>query len=150
MKACHLPRLFCVVVSVLFCLPARAQAPLEPTQMPVRTAAYLIWRGAPAGDPRKANSLLALWDDPAFAPVRAAMFENMNAASSKEPAKGALTRDEAEQYSALLENAFVIGYISKPETQTSASAAPSKSAAKNWNGVSYIGNRARIVRSCLP
>ena len=141
MKASHLPRLFCVLVSVLFCLPAHAQAPLEPTQMPARTAAYLIWRGAPAGDPRKANSLLALWDDPDFAPVRAAMFENMNAASSKEPSKGALTRDEAEQYSALLENAFVIGYFSNPQTQTPASAAPSKATAKDWNGVFFVYDR---------
>jgi len=42
--------------------------------------AYLIWRGTPAGDARKANSLLALWDDPDLAPVRAAM---MNAQASR-------------------------------------------------------------------
>ena len=74
--------------------------------MPPRTTAYLIWRGTPAGDPRKANSLLALWDDPDFAPVRAAMFENVTSTADKDSAKQALTREEAEQYSTLLENCF--------------------------------------------
>ena len=43
--------------------PARAQAPLEPAQMSPRTAFYLIWHGVPSPDVRKANSLLALWDE---------------------------------------------------------------------------------------
>ena len=51
---------------------ARAQAPLEPSQLPQRTLFYLIWRGAPAPNVRNANSLLALWDDPDFASVRSA------------------------------------------------------------------------------
>jgi hypothetical protein len=56
--------------------PARAQAPLEPAQLPSRTVFYLNWRGAPAPDVRKANSLLALWDDPDFAPARSALAPN--------------------------------------------------------------------------
>ena len=66
-----------LIFSMLLSVPTPAQAPLEPAQMPPRTSFYLIWRGTPAGDARKTNSLFALWDDPDFAPVRAAMFENM-------------------------------------------------------------------------
>ena len=110
MKLTHLRALVCALILAML-LSARlvAQAPLEPSQMPSRTSFYLIWRGTPAGDARKTNALFALWDDPDFAPVRAAMFENMTSASSeKDASKPALTPEEAEQYSSLLENAFVI------------------------------------------
>jgi hypothetical protein len=140
-----LNHLRCLVASafiLLFSSPsAFPQAPLEPTQMPSRTIAYLIWRGAPAGDSRKANSLLALWDDPDFAPVRAAMFENMTSSTDKDSAKAALTRDEIEQYSTLLENSFVIGYIPKPEANMTASAVPPKPASDKWDGAFFVYDR---------
>src|SRR4029077_6300417 len=97
-----------LILSALLSPRLAAQAPLEPAQMPSRTSFYLIWRGTPAGDVRKTNSLFALWDDSDFAPVRAAMFENMTSSSEKDASKPALTPEEAEQYSSLLENAFVI------------------------------------------
>jgi hypothetical protein len=130
-----------LAVSMLFCLCARAQSPLEPAQMPARTTAYLIWRGTPAGDARKTNSLLALWDDPDFAPVRAAMFENMTTEPAKDSAKPALSREEVEQYSSLLENAFVFGYISKPEARMTASAVPPKPSDHSWNGFFFVYDR---------
>jgi hypothetical protein len=141
MPPIHLRVLICaVVVSLFSSLPLCAQSPLEPAQMPARTTAYLIWRGTPAGDPRKANSLLALWDDPDFAPVRAAMFENVTSGSDK-ATKQALTREEAEQYSTLLENSFVVGYIGKPEAKMTASATPPKPAASTWNGLFFVYDR---------
>jgi len=58
-------------IAALLCLaaanPARAQAPLEPAQMSPRTLFYLIWHGVPGAEARKANALLALWDDADFA-----------------------------------------------------------------------------------
>src|SRR5258708_4400682 len=58
-------------IVALLCLaaanPARAQAPLEPAQMSPRTLFYLIWHGVPGAETRKANALLALWDDADFA-----------------------------------------------------------------------------------
>jgi hypothetical protein len=145
MRPIHLRGLVAAtLLSLLSCFPACPQSPLEPTQMPARTSAYLIWRGTPAGDPRKANSLLALWDDPDFAPVRAAMFENATTATDKDSTsfpKPALTREEAEQYSTLLENAFVLGYITKPESKMTASAAPPKPAADTWNGLFLVYDR---------
>src|ERR1700740_759726 len=130
--------IFTIIASLLWCYRTAAQAPLEPAQMPTRTAAYLIWRGTPAGDARKANSLLALWDDPDLAPARAAMFENMTTNSGKDSSKPVLTREEAEQYSTLLENAFVLGYISKPEARMTASAVPPKPSDHAWNGVFFV------------
>ncbi len=148
MKVIHLLIFVCtLILSSLFLAPRlAAQSPLEPAQMPPRTSLYLIWRGAPAGDVRKTNSLLALWDDPDFAPVRAAMFENMasaNAASTseKDAAKPGLTRAEAEQYSSLLENAFVIGYLGKPVSKMTASGAPPKPADHPYNGLFFVYNR---------
>jgi hypothetical protein len=143
MKLTHLrSAVFAVIVStLLFSVRAAAQAPLEPAQMPSRTLFYLTWRGTPAADARKANSLLALWDDPDFAPVRSAMFENMMSATEKDASKQKLSREEVEKYSALLDNALVIGYISKPEAKMTASAVPPKPAEHPWNGAFLVYNR---------
>jgi hypothetical protein len=130
-----------LVLSALLSPCLVAQAPLEPSQMPSRTSFYLIWRGTPAGDARKTNALFALWDDPDFASVRAAMFENMTSAAQRDASKPGLTRDEAEQYSSLLENAFVIGYLSKPEAKMTASAAPAKPADHPYNGLFFVYDR---------
>jgi hypothetical protein len=130
-----------LVLSALLSPCLVAQAPLEPAQMPSRTSFYLIWRGTPAGDERKSNALFALWDDPDFASVRAALFENMTSAAEKDASKPGLTRDEAEQYSSLLENAFVIGYLSKPEAKMTASAAPPKPADHPYNGLFFVYDR---------
>jgi hypothetical protein len=133
-----------LMVFALFAVRTSAQAPLDPDQMPPRTAAYLIWRGTPAGDTRKTNALMALWDDPDFAPVRAAMFENMAAAPGPEASKTVLSREETEQYSSLLENAFVVGYIAKPEAKMTVSTVPPKPAAmeRSWNGLFLVYDRS--------
>jgi hypothetical protein len=143
MKIIHLRGVvFAVIVStLLFSGRALAQAPLEPAQMPSRTLLYLIWRGTPVADARKVNSLLALWDDPDFAPVRSAMFENMMSATEKDASKQKLTREEVEKYSAFLENAFVVGYLAKPETKMTASAVPPKPAEHPWNGLFFVYDR---------
>lgn len=114
-----------------------AQAPLEPAQMPARTTFYIIWRGTPAGDARKANSLLALWDDPDLAPLRAAALQNMESSSAKDPSKPQLTPEEIEQTSSLLENSFVLGYLRKPETKSTAA----KSTDHPWNGIFFVYDR---------
>src|SRR6202047_1400601 len=142
MKLTHLRAFVCVLIFSIF--PASrvaAQAPREPAQMSSRTSFYLIWGGTPEGNARKTNALFALWDDPDFAPVRAAMFENMTSSSAKDPSKPALTPEEAEQYSTLLENAFVIGYLSKPEAKMTASAVPPKPSSHPYNGLFFVYDR---------
>ena len=140
-------------LALLFAAPrAHAQAPLEPGQLPARTSFYLVWRGAPTGDARKANNLFALWDDPDFAPARAAMFDNLASpsAENKSAARPGLTPAEAQEYSALLDNGFVLGYLSKPESKMTASVTPPKppadstaagASAEKWNGLFFIYNR---------
>ncbi len=79
-------RILLPIATVLcVCAPnaARAQAPLEPAQMSPRTMFYLVWRGVPSSDVRKANSLFALWDDADFAPVRSAMAAGMLGSSEE-------------------------------------------------------------------
>ncbi|HXN51795.1 MAG TPA: hypothetical protein VN943_07640 [Candidatus Acidoferrum sp.] len=114
-----------------------AQAPLEPAQMPARTTFYVVWRGTPAGDARKSNSLLALWDDPDLGPLRAAALQNMQSSSAKDPSKPQLTREEVEQTSSLLENSFVLGYLRKPESKSAAA----KSTDHPWNGMFFVYDR---------
>jgi len=126
-----------LVFTLLSCDRAWAQAPLEPAQMPPRTMFYIIWRGTPAGDARKSNSLLALWDDPDLAPMRAAALQNMQSSSGKDPSQPPLSREEIEQTSSLLENSFVLGYLRKPETKSAAA----KSTEHPWNGMFFAYDR---------
>jgi len=81
-----------LVFTLLSCDSSWAQAPLEPAQMPARTMFYVIWRGTPAGDARKSNSLRALWDDPDLAPIRAAALRNMQSSSAKDPSQPQFSR----------------------------------------------------------
>ena len=138
MKRIH-PQLlaFLILVFSLLCSDRSwAQAPLEPAQMPSRTTFYVIWRGTPVGDARKSNSLLALWDDPDLAPLRAAALQNMQSNSEKDPSKRQLSREEIEQTSSLLENSFVLGYLRKPETRAAA-----KTGERPWNGMFFVYDR---------
>ena len=44
------------LLALLFAAPrAHAQAPIEPGQLPARTSFYVVWRGEPSGDLRKAS-----------------------------------------------------------------------------------------------
>jgi hypothetical protein len=129
-----------VPVSLAASIGVSAQAPLEPAQMPARTSAYILWRGAPLPDARRGNSLLSLWDDPDLAPLRAGLFQSFQSNSAKDSGKPALTRAEAEEYSSLLENPFVLGYIRQPEAKRAAKLAPAK-AADPWNGMFFVYNR---------
>jgi hypothetical protein len=140
MKALR-PRTFAFLIFVLAFLcsdRAWAQAPLEPAQMPARTTFYVIWRGAPAGDTRKSNNLLALWDDPGLAPLRAATFQDIQNRSPNDPSKPPVTREDVEETSSLLENSFVFGYLRKPETKAAPSA---KSTDRPWNGIFFVYDR---------
>ena len=120
---------------------ARAQAPLEPAQMSPRTAFYLIWHGVPSPDVRKANSLLALWDDPDFAPVSSAMVSNLMGSSAVKTPKEKLIADEIQQYAALLENSFTIGYVSEPARRAASNAGGSLDLKPAWNGMFLVYDR---------
>jgi hypothetical protein len=134
--------------------PARAQAPLEPAQLPSRTVFYLIWRGAPAPDVRKANSLLALWDDPDFAPVRSALATNMLSSSQEKAPAAKQTPEEIQEYASLLENGFTLGYLSEPAKHAAASPPASKDAkVPAWNGMFIVydrtGKEALLTKAIL-
>ena len=79
-------------VSLLSAGFAAAQAPIEPAKLPARTIFYVVWRGMPAPDVRKANSLFALWDDPGLAPARSAFVESLVNDSRKDKSAPQLTR----------------------------------------------------------
>jgi hypothetical protein len=133
---------FPVLIFALLCSSrVFAQAPLEPAQLPARTTFYLIWRGTPPAEARKTNSLLALWDDPDLAPLRAAIFQNMQGNSPKDSSAQPLTREEVEQYSSLLENSLVLGYLRKPEAKVAAVSARPQASDHPWNGMFFAYDR---------
>src|ERR1700692_4671701 len=124
---------------------ASAQAPLEPTQMPANTTFYFVWRGQPNAELRKTNSIAALWDDPGFAPVRSSVTKAILKNSEEKPAGDRLTRQQIEEYASLLENAFVVGYLSDPQkkpAETPNDSSDAKTKATPWNGVFFVYDRS--------
>jgi len=133
-------------IAALLCLaaanPARAQAPLEPAQMSPRTLFYLIWHGVPGAEARKTNSLLALWDDADFAPVRSALAAGMLNSSAEKSTAAKLTPEQLQEFAGLLENSFTLGYVSEPVRRTLSNGAVSTEArTPAWNGMFFVYDR---------
>ena len=143
MPAAHYRKLFILLFACLFLYSSRAdaQSSLDPAQLPSRTLFYFLWRGTPPPESRKKNALLSLWDDPEFAPVRSALFQSMTANSSKETPSTALSSEEAIEYSTLLDNAFLIGFMGEPKPHRSPAVATA-TASTPWNGVFLIYDRS--------
>ena len=122
---------------------ARGQAPLEPAQMPANTTFYLIWRGQLNAELKKTNSIAALWDDPGFAPVRSSVTNAILKNSEEKPTENRLTRQQIEEYASLLENAFVLGYLSDPQKKRAEPSDDSSAAnARPWNGMFLVYDRS--------
>jgi hypothetical protein len=134
-----LPFLF---VLIAFALPEAAapQSPLEAAQLPARTSFYLVWHGSPAGDVRKSNALMSLWDDPDLAPMRAAMVDAIMSDANKQKDKPGVTREELVQVATLLDNPFTLGYLPRREA-AAPKAAAGKAAAPAWNGMFFVYDR---------
>ncbi len=121
---------------------AHAQALLEPAQMSPRTMFYMIWRGVPPSEVRKTNALLALWDDPDFAPVRSAMAAGMLGSSDEKSTQPKLTPEQVQEFAGLLENSFTLGYWSEPTRRNlSTGAAVADPKAPAWNGMFFVYDR---------
>src|SRR5260370_11146315 len=134
--------------------PARAQAPLEPARLPPRAVFYLIWRGVPTPPARTANSLLALWDDPDFAPVRSAIAAGMLSSSEEKSPNQKLTAEELQEFAALLENSFTLGYLNEPAKHSVSNSAASPDAKPPaWNGLFFVydltGKEALLSKAVL-
>jgi len=117
-----------------------AQAPLEPTQLPSRTIFYLLWCGTPTGEVRKTNSLMSLWDDPDFAPVRTALANAMMSDAKSQKEKSSLSREELANFATLLDNPFTIGYI--PREGAAPKPATPNAKPPAWNGMFLVYDRS--------
>jgi len=133
-------------IAALLCIsgsnPAHAQAPLEPAQMSSRTAFYLAWRGVSGPEARKANSLAALWVDADFAPVRSAIASNLIGSPAEKSPKEKLTAEEIQEYAALLENSFTLGYLSEPARRTVSNGGGAPDSKPAWNGMFFVYDRS--------
>jgi len=130
------------LVALSFAGPVNAQAPLEPAQMPARTVFYLIWRGMPAGDVRKTNSLFALWDDPGLSATRAAMAQSLfDSSKQKDSRTPPFTAADWDEYAPLFDNSYVIGFLTDPRKRP-ATPPPSGVKPPEWNGVFFVYDRS--------
>ncbi|MDP9339772.1 MAG: hypothetical protein M3P45_12995 [Acidobacteriota bacterium] len=147
--------LLCSIAFVLCAHALPAQAPLEPSQMPANTAFYFVWRGQPSAELRKSNSIAALWDDPGFAPVRSSITNALLKNAEEKSSEPRLTRQQLDEYASLLENPFVLGYLSDPRKQNGfvVSANPSPGKTTPWNGIFFVydrtGKEAILSRAVL-
>jgi hypothetical protein len=144
-----------VLAVLILALPIAtvAQSNLDPGQLPKSTTFYLAWHGTPSAEVRKANSLLATWDDADFAPVRAAIIEQMMRSSADSAkVKAALTRDELAEYAMLLDNEIAFGYIANPNPAKNASSR-NESQKSAWNGMflvfDHTGKEATLAKLLL-
>jgi hypothetical protein len=122
-----------------------AQAPLEPAQLPARTTFYLTWHGSPSADIRKTNAMMSLWDDPDFAPVRAALLDAVMSDAKKQNGSPRMSREEIAQYATLLDNPFTFGYLPQPDTPAAKPATTDKGVVATkpiWNGLFFVYDRS--------
>ena len=138
MKPFRLSALLSLLSLVLpFARPAAAQVPIEPAKLSARTMFYVAWHGMPAGDARKANSLFAIWDDPALAPTRDAIAQDLLANSQKGKDTAKLSRLDLDEFASFFDNAFILGYIPEPKNRASAAASPDAKKPQ-WNGMFFV------------
>ena len=106
-------------VLLLLAAPVLAQAPIEPAKLPPQTLLYLSSSGVKLqpGVAQK-NPLLSLWNDPQFAPVRAAVFGGATQGVAKDSDlkvtilhQQQMTAADDQKFLPLLENPFVFGVI---------------------------------------
>ncbi|MGB6076007.1 MAG: hypothetical protein WBG29_10255, partial [Candidatus Acidiferrales bacterium] len=106
--------LLCFVALVLCASPVFAQANPMVERLPADTWAYLSWGGtASLKAVSGTNSVLRLWNDPAFT----AFLENSIATVSHAGGaqKSELTPEQTAEILSALENAAVIGFMNNPE-----------------------------------
>jgi hypothetical protein len=122
-----------------FARPVAAQLPIEPAKLPARTTFYVAWHGMPAGEARKANSLFALWDDPALAPTRDALAQEFVTNHSKDKSASQLSRADLDQFASLFDNSYILGYLPEPKGRATA---PASVDGKKplWNGIFFVYN----------
>ena len=165
-KAVDIHGIRCVIAVLLMLVFAHcsaAQAPIEPERLPSQTIFYVVWRGAPSPAARQANTLFALWDDPDVAPLRSALAENLFKDSGTNKTLGdraagnskqAVTREEMEEYAALIENPFVLGYYAEPEGARARNVSLQKAdRAAKWSGFYFVydrtGKEALLTKAIL-
>jgi len=126
----------CVLLLFWLALPPLSAQSLDASRLPRNTVFYVASHGAPVGDLRKTNSLLALWDDPDFSPVRQAMFENLMRDSGQPGSlQNTLGKEDMAEFLSLFDNEIIFGYIARPNADSNdVPAGPDAKPAPKWNG----------------
>jgi hypothetical protein len=126
---------------ILAVVPVRVcgQPSLDPGQLPKETAFYIAWHGMPSGEARKSNALLALWDDPDFAPVRERIIDAfLDDSAKRQKSQAPLSKAELAEFASLLDNEFVAGYLGDLRGASAKAEGRGPSA---WNGSFLVYDR---------
>jgi hypothetical protein len=86
--------------------PGRAQTNELTDRLPPDTLFYVYWRGAGSLGSENSNALVALWNDPGFAPARHILEQQLAEGAARNPR---LARISADQWQALLANPLLFG-----------------------------------------
>lgn len=86
--------------------PSRAQTDELTDRLPANTLFYVYWRGADSLGSANGNALVALWNDPGFAPVRRILQQELADGAARDPR---LSHIPADQWEALLRNPLLVG-----------------------------------------
>jgi hypothetical protein len=108
-------------------LPVSSLAQKDPfaNRLPAKTWLYLEWRGTGSlGSAKHANSLLRLWADPGFAPVRDLVTSQFYEGAKRNPKLSNFSGEDITELFSIFENPLAVGLIERepnPENSDSAS-----------------------------
>jgi hypothetical protein len=134
-----------LALAVIAVSPAHARPRDFPGRLPARTVAYVYWRGADSVVPGSRNPVVALWNDPGFAPARQLIERRLIDFVTSNPD---LARVPPQEIEALLARPLIFGLRL---TEQAASPQSKSGATANARGflVVQVGAQAAEARAAL-
>ena len=73
--------------------------------------------------------------------MRSAIASGMLSSSTEKSGQPKLTPEQVQEYAALLENSFTVGYLSEPAKRTVSNAGGAPDSKPAWNGMFFVYDR---------
>lgn len=125
--------LLCVFLSI----PAQAQKDPFANRLPPKTWLYLEWHGTGyLGSAKRTNSLLRLWADPAFAPIRDLLTGQFYEGVKRNPKLANFSGEDITDLLSIFENPMAAGLIESEPSAENGSAASNQN--QPWKPKGYF------------